>query len=221
MEDEQIGPHFLGELRCREVILHVRESDARRDAGRPGACSEQRGFGHAPRLAALQAHRGAEALVQSEVLERVVAHAIAHRVVEGHGALQIARALAMLGRKSRDRGVRAVDEARGLQVFLHLSSFMSRLAPAKSALVGSASASMTEKWFFPGIATSPKKGPRQRSRSRAFCLRNSDDSAPPTLVITGARVAGGRNAGDSRSADSSSRRRSCWRNGTERSGRRS
>src|SRR6266404_328724 len=161
--DEEIGAHLRRQLRRRQVILYVGEADARRDAGCARRTGEERRLGHAPAETALEASRGAIGVVGHEVLERVVADGVAHRVVERHRAAAVIGALRMLAREADHCRVSAVDEAAGLQVFVHLSSFMSLRTPWKSGLCSSARASTTEKWWRPGIAMSPAKALFQRS----------------------------------------------------------
>src|SRR5690606_33172696 len=145
MEDEKVRTHLFGELRRGEVVLHIGEAYARGNATDSRACGEQRRLRHAPAFLALEARRAAVALVQHEVLERVVAHAVAHRVVKRNGALAIGRAGSMPVREIAHRGMVRVDEAARLEVLLHRSSFIRRRAPAKSALFWSTSPSRTEK----------------------------------------------------------------------------
>src|SRR5438094_410137 len=219
--DEEVGAHLLGELRRRQVVLHVREADTRRNAGGARGGSEQRRLGHAPAEVLLEARRGAVGVLRQEVLERVVADAVAHRVVKRDRAFARIGALRMLGGERHDLRMAAVDEASWLQVFVHLSSFISLRTPWKSALCSSARPSTTEKWCRPGMGTSPAKPLFQRSPRSAFCRRNSLDSSPPTQVITGARVERGRNAGESLSAVAGSSRRSTFSQSMSTSGRRS
>src|SRR5919201_5361718 len=110
---EEVGTHLRGELRCRQVVLHVGEADARRDAGRARAGGEQRRLRYAPAQVLLEAYRGAVGLVRHEVLERVVTDAVTHRVIERYCALAIVGALGMLSGERRHLGVRAVDETSG------------------------------------------------------------------------------------------------------------
>src|SRR4051812_1359304 len=223
--DEEVGAHLRGELGRGQMVFHVGEADARRDSGGPGAGGEERRLRHAPADVALEASRGAVGVVDHEVLERVVAHAIAHRVVERDGPFALVAALGMLGGEGCDLGVVAVDEAPGLQVrkqwLVHLSNFISLRTPWKSAPFSSARASTTEKWWQPGAGMLPANTFFQRSPSSAFCLMNSLDSSAPTQLMTGARVAGGRNAGESRNAAASSRRRSTFSQSMSINGRRS
>src|SRR3954464_4801986 len=152
------------------MVFHVAKADARRDARRACACREQRRLGDAPADVALEAGRGAVGVVGHEVLERVVAHAIAHRVVKRHGFLAIVSALRVLLAESNDFGMSAVDVMSGLQVFVHLSSFMSLRTPWKSAPFSSARPSTTEKWLRPGAGMSPANTFFQRAPRSAFCL---------------------------------------------------
>src|SRR5207244_10703351 len=151
------------------------------------------------------AGRAAISIVLREVLERVVADAIAHRVIQRHRLVAWLGAARVLGGEGAHRGMGAVDEFPGFQVLVHRSSFISLRAPWNSGLACSARPSTTEKWFLPGIARSPANTPRQRPPSSAFWRRNSLDSSPPTQVIPGARGAGGMNAGASRDAIASPR----------------
>src|SRR5919204_562176 len=67
---EEVGTHLRGELRCCQVVLHVGEADARRDAGRTRGCGEQRRLRNAPAEVLLEAGRGAVGRIRHEVLER-------------------------------------------------------------------------------------------------------------------------------------------------------
>src|SRR6185503_9349157 len=219
--DEQVAAHGLGQARRGEVVLDVGEADARLDARGARARGEQRGLAYAEAFAGLEHGRGAEHFGVGKVEERVVADLVAHRVVEGDRFLPCRPAGSVSLRERLHRRIRAVDVARGRKVIVHWSSFIRRRAPANSALFGSASPSITEKWFLPGIGMSPAKAARQRLPSSAFWRWNSLDSAPPTQLITGARVAGIMNAGESLCALCASSLRSAFSHSTSSSGRRS
>src|SRR3990172_8553717 len=219
--NEQVAAHGFGEPRRGEMVLHVGEAHARRDLRGARAGCEQRGLADAEPLPGSENRGRSEHGIIREIEKRVVADAVAHRIVKGDRAAAIVGAGRVPAREPAHRRVRAVDEAARCEIFRHLSSFISRRAPARSALDGSARASSTEKWFLPGIGMSPANAARQRSPSSRFWRLNSLDSSPPTQVITGARDAGGMNAGETWSADASSSRRSPFSHSTWTSGRRS
>src|SRR5882672_7649721 len=221
VEHEQVAAHRFGEARAGEVVLHVGEADAGLDACCPAAGGEQRRLADAEAFTGLEHGRRRVHRRLGEVEERVVADAVAHRVVKRDCAVLVVRALHALFGERADGRVSAVHETTGREELAHWSSFISLRAPRNSALFFLAGTATTEKWFLPGMAMSSANAERQRSPSSAFCRRNSLDSSPPTQVITGMRVAVGRNAGERRSASAGSSRRSDWRNSTSSSGRRS
>src|SRR4051812_42998837 len=141
VEYEEVGAHLRGERRRRQVVLYVGVAHARRNARDARARGEQRGLGHTPALVAFEASRAAIGVVEREVLERVVAHAVAHRVVERHGLLALLGAVSVLARELDHLWMGAVDEASRLEKFIHLSSFISLRAPWYSAPFSEAMAS--------------------------------------------------------------------------------
>src|ERR1051325_4289554 len=142
---EEVGAHLCRELGGRQMVLDVGEADARRDAGNPRCGGEERRLRDTPAQVLLQARRGAVGRVGQEVLERVVADAVAHRVVQRHRAFARIGASGMLSGEGHHGWMSAVDEAAGLQVGVHLSSFISLRTPWKSALCSTARSSTTEK----------------------------------------------------------------------------
>src|SRR5688572_32595077 len=219
--DEEVAAHGLGKAGRGEVVLHVGEAQPRFDAR--GACArrKQRRLAHAETLARLEHRGGAEDLGIGEIEERVVADLVAHRVVKGDCAFALVIAIDMFLGKSNHEGMHAIDVPPGREIRRHWSSFIRRRAPANSALFWSARPSTTEKWFLPGMAMSPVKAARQRSPSSVFWRWNSLDSAPPTQLMTGARVAGAMKAGESLRALAGSSFRSAFSQSTSINGRRS
>src|SRR4051812_28126734 len=127
------------------MVLHVGVAHARRDADGARTRGKQRCLGNAPAFAALKTGRAAIRLIAREVLEWVVAHAVARGVIERHRLVAIVGAFRVLRGKCAHRRMVAVDETSGLQILVHWSSFMSLRAPRKRAPPGSARPSTTEK----------------------------------------------------------------------------
>jgi hypothetical protein len=117
VEHEEIGAHLRGELRSRDVVPDVGVAHARRDADGARARRQQRRLGHAPAAALLDADGRAVGVVEGEVLERVVADAVAHRVIEGNRLFALAFPLSALWKKRYGRVI-AVDEAPGVRYSL-------------------------------------------------------------------------------------------------------
>src|SRR3954467_12816462 len=76
VEDEEIGAHLGSQRRRGEVVFHVGIAHAGRNARGPRTSGEERRLRHAPAFVAFQAGGAAISVVQREILERVVAHAI-------------------------------------------------------------------------------------------------------------------------------------------------
>lgn len=117
---EHITAQQLQQTRGRQVIAHVRQTDARGNPAMPGTTGQQRGLGHTVAFAGNQGMTAPQGLrIRAEGIE-VVTHGLTHRVIKVHRLLpRIAAGTAMRFGELHHRRVVTIDEAAGTQVLVH------------------------------------------------------------------------------------------------------
>ena len=215
--DEQVAAHRLGKARRGEVVLHVGEADARRDARGARAGGEQRRLADAEALAGLEHGRGAEHLADRR--SRGTGCSGSRRAPRSR-ARRRARArscpVACFFEKATTAGMGAVDEARRAARYSFIgraSSAGARRRTARSS--GRRGRRPPRNGSCPASAMSPAK-------ARAPALAEQRVLAPELARLVAAdaghhrRARGGRHEGGRELAArvASSRRRSGCRKST-------